>query len=223
MKPRALAVAFLVLALVGFGPAYLGKHFPASPLGPHVHAHAALFAIWLALLVAQTKLVGARRVDLHRKLGLAGAVLAVAMLVSGATLALASARVRTDLSPQAVRELLLFQFGALALFASFLGLGLWQRRRSPAAHQRLMLLSTISLLPPAIARLPFIGVRPILLLLLSLLFVVAGILHDLRSRGRPHPVYVFGGLALLLSGPVRFGLSQTSAWHAFARSLIESA
>lgn len=223
MKPRALAVAFLVLALLGFGPAYLAKHFPASPLGPQVHAHAALFTSWLVLLVAQTKLVGARRVDLHRKLGFAGAVLAVAMLVSGATLALASARVRTDLPPQAVRELLLFQYGALTLFASFLVLALWQRRRSPGAHQRLMLLATISLLPPAISRLPFIGVRPILLLLLSLLFVVAGILHDLRSRGRPHPVYVLGGLALLLSGPLRFGLSRTSAWHAVARSLIESA
>ena len=223
MKPRALAVSFLVLALLGFGPAYVAKHFPTSPLGPFVHVHAALFVSWLVLLVAQTRLVGAGRVDVHRKLGFAGAWLVVAMVVSGVTLALASARTRTDLSPQAVRELLLFQFGALALFAGFVALALWQRRRSPAAHQRLMLLATISLLPPALARLPFIGVRPVLLLLLSLLFVVAGIAHDVQKRGRPHPAYVLGGLALLLSGPARFALSQTSAWHAIARSLIEPA
>jgi hypothetical protein len=148
-------------------------------------------------------------------------VLAAGMLLSGATLALASARNRTDLTAPAVRELLLFQLGALALFAAFLLLALWQRRRSPTAHQRLMLLATIAILPPALARLPLIGVRPILALLASLLFVVAGIAYDLRTRGRPHAVYVLGGLALLISAPVRFALSQTSAWHAIARSLIE--
>lgn len=221
MKPRYLAVVFLATALAGFGPSYVAKQAALSSLAPWVHVHAGLFAGWLVLLIAQTWLVGARRVDLHRTLGVFGVVLAAGMLLSGATLALASARSRTDLTAPAVPELLLFQFGALALFAVFLLLALWQRRRSPTAHQRLMLLATIAILPPALARLPLIGVRPVLALLASLLFVVAGVAYDLRTRGRPHPVYVLGGLALLISGPLRFALSQTSAWHAIARSLIE--
>lgn len=223
MKPRFMAIAFLVTALAGFGPSYAAKQAALTSLAPWVHVHAALFAGWLVLLVAQTWLVSTRRVDVHRTLGLFGVVLAAGMLLSGATLALASARSRTDLSAHALRELLLFQFGALALFAAFLLLALWQRRRSPSAHQRLMLLATIAILPPALARLPLIGVRPILALLASLLFVVAGMAYDMRTRGRPHPVYVLGGLALLISGPVRFALSQTSAWHGIARSLIEHA
>ena len=221
MKPRYLAIGFLVTALAGFGPSYAAKQAALATLAPWVHVHAALFTAWLVLLVAQTWLVSARRVDLHRTLGVFGVVLAAGMLFSGATLALASARQRADLTANAIRELLLFQFGALFLFSVFLLLALWQRRRSPAAHQRLMLLATIAILPPALARLPLIGVRPILALLASLLFVVAGVVYDLRTRRRPHPVYVLGGLGLLISGPIRFALSQTNAWHAIARSLIE--
>lgn len=221
MKPRYLAIAFLLTALAGFGPSYVAKHAALATLAPWVHVHAVLFMGWLVLLVAQTWLVSARRVDLHRTLGVFGLVLAAGMLLSGATLALASARHRTDLPAPAIRELLLFQFGALFLFALFLLLALWQRRRSPTAHQRLMLLATVAIIPPALARLPLIGVRPILALLASLLFVVAGVVYDLRTRRRPHPVYVLGGLGLLISGPIRFALSQTNGWHAIARSLIE--
>jgi hypothetical protein len=58
-------------------------------------------------------------------------------------------------------------------------------------------------------------------LVLSALFVVAGMIHDWKSRGRVHPIYVWGGLVILVSGPVRFALGQTSAWQSFARFLVE--
>jgi hypothetical protein len=58
-------------------------------------------------------------------------------------------------------------------------------------------------------------------LVLSTLFLAAGMIHD-RTTGRPvHPIYVYGSIAMLLSGPVRFAIAQTSAWHAIARFLIE--
>ena len=39
---------------------------------------------------------------------------------------------------------------------------------------------------------------------------------DLASRGRPHPVTLWGGLALIASQPLRFWLMGTPAWLAFA-------
>ena len=45
--------------------------------------------------------------------------------------------------------------------------------------------------------------------------------HDWRTRGRVHPIYVWGGLVILLSGPVRFALGHTGAWQSFARFLVE--
>jgi hypothetical protein len=40
---------------------------------------------------------------------------------------------------------------------------------------------------------------------------------DLRSRRRLHPVTAWGGLAIILSQPLRPVLSGTEAWKAFAR------
>jgi hypothetical protein len=48
------------------------------------------------------------------------------------------------------------------------------------------------------------------------LFLVPMLIWDLASRGRPHPVTVWGGLALIASQPLRFWLMGTHAWLAFA-------
>jgi hypothetical protein len=39
---------------------------------------------------------------------------------------------------------------------------------------------------------------------------------DYRSRGRVHPVTLWGGLALVLSQPLRLVLSGSAGWLAFA-------
>ena len=53
----------------------------------------------------------------------------------------------------------------------------------------------------------------------SLVFVVAGVVYDFVSRSRVHKAYIWGGAILVLSIPVRLGLSTTGAWHAFAEML----
>jgi hypothetical protein len=48
------------------------------------------------------------------------------------------------------------------------------------------------------------------------LLLVVAIVHDWRTRGRPHPVYVFGGVALLavqLTTPL---IGDTDAWRGIA-------
>lgn len=58
-----------------------------APLLPFsVHLHAAVFTSWLVLFVVQTSLVRHGRVDPHRQLGAAGAVLAATMLIVGLAL-----------------------------------------------------------------------------------------------------------------------------------------
>jgi hypothetical protein len=63
---------------------------PALPLSFHIHG--ALFTAWVLLFAAQTSLVAARRTDLHKRLGIGGAVLAVAMVISGLVVSIASAK-----------------------------------------------------------------------------------------------------------------------------------
>lgn len=74
---------------MGFGGeivVHLRTH--AAPYPLIVHFHAAAFVGWLALLTTQVLLIRTRRVEIHRKLGVAGAFLALTMVVLGPTTAI---------------------------------------------------------------------------------------------------------------------------------------
>src|SRR5262245_59781931 len=76
-----MAGLVLVLVFLGFGPSYYLRPVfrPAQPLSRVLHLHGLVFSVWVALLVTQAALVSARRVDLHRKLGILGAAWAALM------------------------------------------------------------------------------------------------------------------------------------------------
>lgn len=74
----------LITVFVGFARTYfLAGVFRAPLPNTLVHIHGAVFTSWMLLLIVQTSLVSARRVDIHRKLGLAGFGLACLMVVLG--------------------------------------------------------------------------------------------------------------------------------------------
>jgi hypothetical protein len=50
--------------------------------------------------------------------------------------------------------------------------------------------------------------------------IAAAPVYDLIARRRPNPMSLWGGLALLASGPLRFAVAKTAAWHHFASWLI---
>jgi len=66
-----------------FAPGYVARAARAEALPAFVHVHAALFSLFMLLVVAQTAFVAADRVALHRKLGLLTAALIPVMLVLG--------------------------------------------------------------------------------------------------------------------------------------------
>jgi hypothetical protein len=83
-----------------------------------------------------------------------------------------------------------------------------------------MLLATMSMLPPAISRFPWIVGHPATVGIVMLAYVAAAPLYDLLLRRRMHPASLWGGLALLGSVPIRIAISQTAAWGHFAGWLI---
>ncbi len=214
----AIAAVIAVVVLVGFGPTfYLRPMFNPPPLRTVHVVHGAVFTLWVALFVAQAVLVSARRLDLHRKLGLLGGVVALLMVVTGYAVAVSSARLgfmAPGLPPPLV--FLAVPFFDLIVFSTLVGTGLWLRR-SPVAHKRLMLLSIVSVLTAAIARWPYVlPLGPLAYFALTDLFVVALALHDRASLGRVHPATLWGGLWLLASQLGRLVISGTAAWLAFA-------
>jgi hypothetical protein len=215
MFHRGISIAFLAVAFAGFSRTYYLKAFTdARPLDGLLHVHGAVFTAWLVLLFAQSTLVATHRVDWHRRLGIFGALLAVAMVPLGLAVAINAARTGITKPVGDPLAFLIFPLGQTLLFGGFVAVALW-KRRAPEVHRRLMVVATATLMTPAIVRLPFVE-KPVLALLLSTLFIVAGMIHDWRTRGRVHHVYVWGALILALSGPLRFAVGRTEIWHSIA-------
>lgn len=217
-----MAVAIVLTIFVGFAPSYYLKGvFGAPPISTFLHLHGILFTGWILLFLAQTSLVAAGRTDVHRRLGLVGALLAVVMSVIGVVAAVRAAR--RGFTPPGGPPPLVFlavPFGDIALFASLVGTALYLRRRSQT-HKRLMLLGAIALLTPALARIPFIGAGgPLAFFGATDLFVVVCLLYDRISHGRVHPAFLWGGLCFIASQPLRLAIGGTGAWRAFAEWVI---
>lgn len=223
----SMASAMAATVFVGFAPTfYLRPLFdaPATVTGATslttlAHVHGAVFTLWVVLFVVQTLLVADRRTRMHQRLGIAGGVLAAIMIVVGASTAMAAAA--RGAAPPGIDPLafLIVPLGDIVLFALFVGVAL-RRRRDREAHKRLMLLAYVSLLAAATARLPGLGPpNPLVFFGLAFLFVLAGVVYDFTTRGRVHPVYVWGGALLVLSVPVRLVLSESDAWRSMAEFL----
>ena len=85
------ALLMLMTVFVGFAPTYyLAGVFRAPLPSPIIHVHGAVFSLWILLLVTQTSMVAAGRVDIHRRLGIAAFLLACLMVVLGVMAATAT-------------------------------------------------------------------------------------------------------------------------------------
>jgi hypothetical protein len=225
-----LAVAIAAAVVLGFARTFFFRQWYPDWARAHgapetiFYVHGVAFTAWLLLLLAQTSLVTAGRVDVHRRLGWAGAVLAVVMVVLGIVGSLIAAARPTGFIdiPVPPLQFLVVPFNLMVLFAVFVALALATRRR-PQSHKRFMILASIVLIEAGVGRWPFAVMNspsPVpglgMIELCVDLFLVPMIVWDVTSRGRPHAVTMWGGAALILNQLLRFKLAATGAWLAFA-------
>jgi hypothetical protein len=213
----SLAAALTVFA--GFAPTYYLRSSVLPPLSPLVHLHGLVFTGWIFLFLAQTTLVATRRTDLHRRLGIAGAILAVALVVVGVIMAIDLLRREVVFDGIDPRSFLSIPLGDMVVFSILVTAGIAFRRQAET-HKRLMLLATITLLTAAAARIaaPLNG-GPLIFFGLTDLFVAAAVGHDLLSRRRLHPATIFGGLLIVVFKPLLMIAAFTPPWLAFADAL----
>lgn len=216
-----IGIAIVIVGVVfgGFARTYfLRPYFTTQPLMPLLHLHGIVFTSWLVLYFTQTILIAAKRTDIHRRLGIAGAVIAVLMILIGTTTAII--RAQQGATPaEGIPPLvfLVIPLGDMLVFAILIGAGFYFRRQ-PDVHKRLMLLATISILAAAIARLPFAFLQagPPAFFGVTDLFIAACFIYDLITRGRVHRATAIGGLLIVASQPLRLIISGTGVWIAFA-------
>jgi hypothetical protein len=198
---------------------YLRPAFTGAELAPLVLIHGTLFTSWMVLLIAQTSLVAAGRTDLHRRVGIAGAVVAGAMVVVGTWTALAEARRKADI---AALRFLVVPLVIMVLFAAFVGVAV-KRSRKSQSHKRLMVLATIALLPAPVARLPIAFIQHggwLAIFTVADLPLAVCVGYDVAVRGRPHRALIAGGLLLVTAQALGIALGDTDAWLTFARYLV---
>jgi hypothetical protein len=108
----------------------------------------------------------------------------------------------------------------VVFFGVFVALAL-RMRANREAHKRLMLLAYVSIIGAAIGRIPgVLALGPLAILGFAFIFILFGIVYDLLTRQQVHPVYKWGGAALVLSVPLRLAVARTDVWKAIARALI---
>ena len=220
-----MAVAVVITVFAGFARTYyLRPYFSTPSLTPLLHLHGIVFTSWLVLLLTQTTLVAAKRTDIHRRLGIVGAVIATLMVIIGTATAIIRAKI-VEVPPGSPSPLafLTIPLGDMLVFAILVGAGFYFRRRADI-HKRLMLLATITILPAATARLPFAFIQqlgPLAFFGLADLFIVACLIYDLVARRRLHRATVLGGLLIVVSHPLRLVIGNTQSWLAFASWLTQ--
>jgi hypothetical protein len=124
--------------------------------------------------------------------------------------------------PVPALQFLLIPLTDMALFGGFATLGFANRHDTPS-HKRYMLLASIGLLDAAVGRWPFAIMTAELPVpgfstaeVLVDLYLLPMVAWDLATRGRPHAVTVWGGLAVIASQPLRSVLSESDAWLTIA-------
>jgi hypothetical protein len=226
-----MAGGFLAVAFGGFIPTYWAKvaagTFHAEPI---FHIHGALLFSWTCFYFVQTLLIARGRTLDHRAWGLAGISLFTALMCSILVL---------QEVVLAKNEALGFGDGALRFSA--VTLTAWPlmavmfilaivKIRKPESHKRLMTLLMIGIMTPALARVfltlfappgvagpppPFAATPPGLA---ADLFLAVAVVRDWRMLGRPHPVYVYGGIALVAQQLLTVPLAATATWMHIAQA-----
>jgi len=224
----AIAILFPITVLIGFGPTYYLKGFFNSPPVPRmiVHLHALLMSLWVVLFIAQVYFIRTMRIRTHQLLGFASIALAVAIIFTGWFTGIAAAKYGSPSLPVGIDRLgfLIVPFVDVIVFAILFAAAIYYRRNG-ANHKRLMLLTVLNFLPPALARFPFdlmntygpiwfFGVTDVL----TIIFVVV----DTWRNKKLNKVFLVGAIFLIASQWLRMPLLSNAAWLNFATWLTNT-
>jgi hypothetical protein len=196
-----MALAIIAENIVGFTISFLRTDIADELHSTWVKVHVAAFACFLLLFLTQAILIASRRPDIHRRVGVVGALLATLMI----GLALGSGIASFLRSPpRPVVDHLLLHGSVhidMFIFTTFVTMALLNRH-DPETHKRFMLLATITVglrFPPLLVRFLFHVSLPHYLEQAA--YVLAGMVYDYVSRGRINRAYIWGIVAFLVLAP----------------------
>jgi hypothetical protein len=197
-----LAITLLLLGTVawGFWATYYAPLLAGGVDRPWiVHLHAAVFSVWVIVLVAQAAVVVAGNVSLHRRLGNAGMVYGAIVLAVGLAVSVGAPalRIRAGEFPLEVGAVVvLYNLTDILLFGLFLALAFAYRAR-PELHKRWIVSATAALAGAAIGRVLRSNSPEYLAMWLAPILAMLGV--DLATRHRVHPVPLVAGALIVVA------------------------
>jgi hypothetical protein len=228
---RASAVwlgIFWVIVGLGFGFDLTNYIHESPPVPTIVHVHAVVATCWLLIVTGMVLLVEFDNVKLHRKLGwfVAGFAVLIVILAPWAQISWQAVNLHTPgaLPP----EFLSIAFSGVLCFAILLPWGVLLRN-NPAAHRRLLILSTIAMTDPGFSRLVGNFVPGQKTWLGTYLFYFGGNLLLMLlmlawdwHKGRLMKQFIQGACLILVVDCTATFLYFNSGWQLFARNWVAS-
>jgi hypothetical protein len=230
-----MSLVLLAIVLVGFAPSlYLRSLSELQALPLRLHIHGAVLTSWYVWLVVQASAIRGGATALHRRLGVIGAGIGAACVVAGPLATLGAVRSLralgldwdTDLRAYPAlgiegipmelyaKQLVFTNLTSVLIFAVLLFMAI-RRRLDVVAHKRLVLLASIVIVPPALARIarwPGLGGEDGVVIPLSFFALLASVaVHDYLTTRRIHRVtwvsivgtgVVLAGSAVLAATPL---------------------
>jgi hypothetical protein len=205
----------ILLSFAGFAPSLIDQSRRFAPPTTLLLVHGATALAWLLLYVTQALLVARGRVDLHRRLGWAGPMIAALLILFAYYTTIDGAFRVSDLSGDATRlgiepgsaplteaENIAGVWGPLGVLISFsllVAAGIVFRHRAEL-HKRLMVFALMPLVFESLLHLSgtLVGRVPLsrVTLLVAWLVIVVAVhfipaVHDKLTRGRIHPASIW--------------------------------
>ena len=237
------AIALLAIVIIGFAPSlYMRFAFDPTPIPMYLHLHGMILTGWFVLLILQAGLIQTGKAAVHRKLGYFVASYAVLVIV-GSLMATFNA-VPRELAAGITFETNMAEvdaaMGGDLTYLQFISGVVWNNvlsvvcfailvalavhyRRDAAVHKRLILVATVGMMGPPLARIsraeilggeqgPFIP----LAMLTMLVLVLA---HDKVSLGKTHRASVASSIFMIILFSSSGVLANSEFGLEFVRSL----
>ncbi len=221
-----ISVWALFIVLSGFALTYFQPLIKGgASFRPLVHLHGFLYFLWMIMFIAQPLLVRLGYTHLHKKIGVAGLVLAGLMIIVGVVASITGAKLNSPtliVGGYTAKQFLIVPMTDMFLLTTFF-IAVLLNLKNSQSHKRLIVLMTLSVLPAAVGRVTGIfGITNIFLgLLIQHGILYSGIIYDLIKTKRVHPVYLWGGLLLVVVHLMRFPLGASAWWAAVANWLVD--
>jgi hypothetical protein len=210
-----MSAIMLAIVFMGFASSYFlrGAAFSTLPT-VLVHLHGAVFSSWIILFVIQSSLVSAGNIRLHRKLGVAGAVIGGLMVILGVLTPFGTlfrgAQLPSIFTPA---SFLMGNILGILFFGIYVAIAIW-KRNNRIVHKRVLLIANAMLMSPALSRMafpvmphpkltyPLMVHHPFLIGAIPLAMVVSLFLFDLIVYRRVFAATVIGGILFWAFDPL---------------------